>query len=47
VIAPWWIAAAWLTALGLLLQGLLLGYSLFIAISVYRDTFKRLEGNLL
>ncbi|MGC2049421.1 MAG: hypothetical protein WA635_12530 [Gallionella sp.] len=47
MIAPWWIAGARLTALGLLLQGLLLGYSLFTAISVYRNTLKRLEGNLL
>jgi hypothetical protein len=45
VIAPWWIVAAWMTALGLLLQGLLLGYSLFIAILLYRETIKRLEGN--
>jgi hypothetical protein len=47
MMAPWWIAAAWLTALGLFLQGILLGYSLFTAISVYRGTFRRIEGNLL
>jgi hypothetical protein len=46
VIAPWLIAAAWITALGLLLQGLLLGYSLFIAISVYRGALKRIGEKL-
>jgi hypothetical protein len=45
--APWWIEAVWLVALGLLLQGVLLGYALITAISVYRGTFKRLEETLL
>ena len=43
--APWWSAAAWLVALGLLLQGVLLGYALFTAISVYRRTLARLNAN--
>jgi len=43
--APWWIAGAWLTALGLLLQGMLLGYALLTAISLYRSTLRRLEDN--
>ena len=41
--APWWGAAARLLALGLLLQGALLAYALFTAISVYRRTLARLE----
>ncbi|MFZ2542208.1 MAG: hypothetical protein WAW75_10635 [Gallionella sp.] len=41
--APWWNAAVWLVALGLLLQGLLLGYALLIAIAVYRRTLQRIE----
>ncbi len=40
--APWWHTAAWLTALCLLLEGMLLGYALFIAIAVYRRTVKRI-----
>jgi hypothetical protein len=44
--APWWNAAAWLVALGLLLQGLLLGYALFISIAVYRRTLDRIEEDL-
>ena len=44
--APWWNAATWLVALGLLLQGLLLGYALLTAISVYRRTFERIEEDL-
>jgi len=40
--APWWSAAAWLVALGLLLQGMLLGYALLIAIAVYRRTLERI-----
>jgi len=40
--APWWNAASWLVALGLLLQGLLLGYALLIAIAVYRRTLGRI-----
>jgi hypothetical protein len=47
LLAPWWIAAAWLVSLGLLLQGMLLGYALITANSVYRDTLKRLGENLL
>jgi len=41
--APWWYAAAWLVSLGLLLQGMLLGYALTTSISVYRQTLRRLE----
>lgn len=41
--APWWNAATWLAALGLLLQGILLGYAHVIAISVYRRAHKRIE----
>ena len=41
--APWWGAAARMLALGLLLQGALLGYALLRAISVYRRTLARLE----
>lgn len=44
--APWWNAAAWLVAFGLLLQGMLLGYALITAISVYRRTFERIEEGL-
>jgi len=44
--APWWNAAAWLVALGLLLQGLLLGYALFISIAVYRRTLVHIEEDL-
>jgi hypothetical protein len=44
--APWWNAAAWLVALGLLLQGVLLGYALVIAIAVYRRTLVRIEVDL-
>ncbi len=44
--APWWNAAAWLVALGLLLQGMLLGYALLIAIAVYRRTLERIEEDL-
>lgn len=41
--APWWVAAAWLAALGLLLQGMLLGYALTIALVVYRRALKHIE----
>lgn len=44
--APWWNAATWLVAFGLLLQGMLLGYALLTAISVYRRTFERIEEGL-
>ena len=43
--APWWNPAAWLVALGLLLQGMLLGYALLTAIAVYRHTLERIDGN--
>ncbi|MFZ5524587.1 MAG: hypothetical protein ACOY9D_10985 [Pseudomonadota bacterium] len=43
--APWWHAAAWMAALGLLLQATLLGYALLTAISVYRVTSKHLGEN--
>jgi hypothetical protein len=41
--APWWDASAWLLALGLMLQGVLLGYELITAISTYRRTRERIE----
>jgi hypothetical protein len=41
--APWWMTAVWLLALGLLLQGIVLGYALFTAVKVYRRTLVRLE----
>jgi hypothetical protein len=41
--APCWMPAAQLLMLCLLLQGLLLGYTLFSAIVIYRRTLKRLE----
>ncbi|KXS32788.1 MAG: hypothetical protein AWT59_1110 [Candidatus Gallionella acididurans] len=44
LLAPWWNAATWLVALGLLLQGMLLEYTLLIAISVYRRTLERIGG---
>lgn len=44
--APWWNAAAWLVAVGLLLQGMLLGYALLTAIAVYRRTLGRIEEDL-
>ena len=43
--APWWKAAAWSVALGLLLQGMLLGYAIFKAITTYRRTLQLIEGN--
>lgn len=43
--APWWNAAAWLVAVGLLLQGILLGYAHIIAITVYRRAYKRIGGD--
>lgn len=43
--APWWKAAAWSVAFGLLLQGMLLGYALLTAISVYRRTLQLIEEN--
>jgi hypothetical protein len=41
--APWWSAATWLVSLGILLQGMLLGYALFTAILIYRRTLQKLE----
>ncbi|MDH4234538.1 MAG: hypothetical protein OEV15_05345, partial [Gallionella sp.] len=35
--------AAWLVMLGLLLQGILLGYANFTGITVYRNTLRRIE----
>jgi len=43
LLATWWDIAAWLVTLGLLLQGILLGYAIFTGISVYRITLKRIE----
>jgi len=43
--APWWNAAAWLVALSLLLQGILLGYAHLIAIAVYLRTLERIDGD--
>jgi hypothetical protein len=43
LLATRWDWAAWLVELGLLLQGILLGYAIFIGISVYRDTLERIE----
>jgi hypothetical protein len=44
--APWWHAATRLVALGLSLQGVLLGYALFTAVSVYRRTLARIEEDV-
>src|SRR3989338_1739211 len=35
--------AAWLVVVGLLMQGILLGYAVFTGISVYRGTLRRIE----
>jgi len=43
LLAPWWDVAVWLAALGLSLQGALLGYAVFTGILVYRRTQKRIE----
>ena len=43
LLATWWDMAAWLVMLGLLLQGVLLGYAIFTGISVYRNTLRRIE----
>ncbi len=43
LLAPLWNAAAWLVTLGLLLQGVLLGYAVLTGISVYRRTARRIE----
>ena len=43
LLGPWLSAAAWLTALGLLLQGMLLSYAVFTGIVVYRRTLRRIE----
>jgi len=43
LLAPCWMIAAWLLMLCLLLQGLLLGYTLFSAIAIYHRTLLQLE----
>ena len=43
LLATRWDMAAWVVTIGLLLQGVLLGYALFTGISVYRDTLRRIE----
>ncbi len=43
LLAPWWSAAAWLTMLGLLLQGALLCYAIITGIAVYRRTLRKIE----
>ncbi len=43
LLAPYWMVAAWLLMLSLLLQGIFLGYTLYSAISIYRNTLYRLE----
>ena len=43
LLAVWWSAAAWLAALGLLLQGLLLSYGIFTGIAVYRRVLRKIE----
>ncbi len=43
--APWWKEASLLLALGLLLQGALLGHAVFTGIAVYRRTRIRIEEN--
>ena len=46
LLAPWWVAAAWLVMLGLLLEGILLGYAVFTGIKVYRRVLNRIENTL-
>jgi hypothetical protein len=43
LLAVWWMAAAWLVMLGLLLQGALLGYGIFTGIAVYRRVYRKIE----
>lgn len=43
LLAIWLDIAVWLVVIGLVLQGLLLGYALFKGISVYRDTLRKIE----
>lgn len=43
LLATRWDWAAWLVELGLLLQGILLGYAILTGISVYRNTLERIE----
>jgi hypothetical protein len=43
LLAVWWSAAAWLAALGLLLQGILLSYGIFTGIAVYRRVLRKIE----
>ena len=42
LLAPWWNITAWLFMLCLLLQGLLLSYTLYTAIAIYQRTLKKL-----
>lgn len=43
LLAPLWNVTMWLVMLGLLLQGVLLSYAIFIGISVYRRTLRSIE----
>ena len=43
ICAPFWIVAAWVVMLGLLLQGVLLGTAVFTAIAVYRKNVRRIN----
>ncbi|HUX91177.1 MAG TPA: hypothetical protein VMV48_10875 [Gallionellaceae bacterium] len=43
VLSPWWNNAAWLFMLCLLLQSILLCYTLYSAIAIYRRTLNRLK----
>jgi len=43
LLATWWGAAAWLAMLGLLLQGIILGYGIFTGIAVYRRVLREIE----
>ncbi|MFH0934867.1 MAG: hypothetical protein V1879_06640, partial [Pseudomonadota bacterium] len=40
--APWWDAAVWPLALGLLVQGMLLAYAMYTGIAVFRRTLARI-----
>ncbi|MGV8934282.1 MAG: hypothetical protein ACOH1I_06645 [Gallionellaceae bacterium] len=42
LMAPWWDIAAWLFVLCLLLQGVLLSYTLYTAIAIYQRTLQKL-----
>jgi len=43
LLSAWLDMAAWLVVVGLLLQGILLGYAILTGISVYHNTLKRIE----